>query len=133
MAVAADFIARTSAETIAGPSAHLAIVETGSDRAIGSISRHGPVEHRAMIGYWLAPAARGRGLASRAVRIIAGWSLETTEVIRLEIFTEPDNEASGAVATRSGFEFEGMRRAWLLDRDGHPLDCPFYVMVRPGA
>ncbi len=44
-----------------------------------------------------------------------------------------DNEASGRVAVRAGFEREGIRRAWDLDRDGRPIDVIFYVLVRDAA
>lgn len=133
MAVAADFVARRDAETMAGPSAHLAIADAVTDRAIGSISRHGPDGHRAMFGYWLAPVARGRGRMTRALVRMVDWSLATTDVIRLELYTDVDNDASGRVAARAGFEFEGVRRAWDLDRDGRPVDCRFYVRIRHGA
>jgi RimJ/RimL family protein N-acetyltransferase len=133
MAVAMDFVARRAAETTAGPSAHLAIADAVTDRAIGSISRHGPDGHRAMFGYWLAPVERGRGRMTRALVRMVDWTLATTDAIRLELYTDLENDASGAVATRAGFEFEGVRRAWDLDRDGRPIDCRFYVRVGPGA
>lgn len=130
MAVATDFVARRDAETTAGPSAHLAIADAMTDRAIGSISRHGPDGHRAMFGYWLAPGARGQGRMTRALLRIVDWSLATTDVIRLELYTDVENDASGSVARRAGFGFEGVRRAWDLDRDGNPMDCRFYVRIR---
>ena len=37
-------------------------------------------EGRASLGYWLTPAARGHGVASRAVRLIAGWAFEGSHV-----------------------------------------------------
>lgn len=126
---ATDFIARANAGTDAGPSAHLAIVDAVGDKLLGSISRHGPDGHRAMFGYWLAPGARGRGIATRALRLIVDWSLATTDAIRLELYTDPENDASGRVAARAGFEREGVRRAWDLDRDGRPIDSVFYVRV----
>ena len=133
MAVATDFVARRDAETTAGPSAHLAIADSETDRAIGSISRHGPDGHRAMFGYWLAPESRGQGRMTRALARMVDWTLTTTDAVRLELYTDVENDASGAVATRAGFELEGVRRAWDLDRDGRPFDCRFYVRIRPGA
>jgi len=128
-ASATDFIAHSNADTDAGPSAHLAIVDAAADRLLGSISRHGPDGHRAMFGYWLAPAARGHGFATRALRLIVDWSLATTDVIRLELYTDVENDSSGRVAIRAGFEREGVRRAWDLDRDGRPIDSVFYVRI----
>lgn len=130
------FVANAAEESATGPSAHFAIVDPATDRLLGAISRHGPADppgHRAAVGYWLAREARGRGIATRAVRVLADWTLATTDVIRLELYTDVDNERSGRVALRSGLEFEGVRRAWDLDRDGRPIDAAFYVLIRrPG-
>jgi ribosomal-protein-alanine N-acetyltransferase len=39
-----------------------------------SLNAVDPHNSRASLGYWLTPAARGRGVASRAVRLISGWA-----------------------------------------------------------
>ena len=70
----------------------------------------------------------GRGFATRALRLIADWSLREG-FVRLELFTHPDNSASGEVAQRAGFTFEGVRRAWDTDRDGNPEDGLLYVRL----
>ena len=107
MAVATGYVAFAAADTEAGPSAHLAIVDAVDDTVLGAISRHGGDGHRAAFGYWLAPDARGRGVATRALRLIVDWTLATTAVIRLELYTDPDNDASGAVALRVGIRTRG--------------------------
>jgi RimJ/RimL family protein N-acetyltransferase len=106
------FVTNAAEESASGPSTHFAIVDPATDRLLGSISRHGPNGHRAAVGYWLAPEARGRGVATRAVRLLVDWTFGTTAVIRLELYTDAGNERSGRVARRAGFEFEGIRRAW---------------------
>jgi len=129
------FVAHSREDSATGPSAHFAITDAASGVLLGAISRHGPtapIRHRAMVGYWLAPAARGRGVATGAVRLLVDWTFQTTDVIRMELYTDVANERSGRVALRAGFEFEGIRRAWDLDRDGRPLDAAFYVELRPG-
>lgn len=107
-----------------------AIVDPATGKLLGAIARHGPFGHRAQFGYWLAPSARGRGVATRALRLIVDWTIATTELIRLELYTDVANDASGRVAERAGFEREGVRRAWYLDREGRPLDAMFYVRLR---
>jgi len=133
MAVAAGYVAYAAEATETGPDVNLAIVDAASDSLLGAISRHGGDGHRAAFGYWLAPEARGRGVATRALRLLVDWTLATTQVIRFELYTDPDNDASGRVALRAGFEREGVRRAWDLDREGRPIDSVFYVRVRPDA
>lgn len=107
-----------------------AIVDAATGGGLGAIARHGPFGHRYAFGYWLAPEARGRGIATRALRLVVDWTLSTTDAIRLELFTDVANDASGRVATRAGFEREGIRRAWAVGRDGRPVDSVFYVRIR---
>lgn len=64
------------------------------------------------LGYWIVPAARGRGLACRAVGLLTGWALET--FARVEAWVEPDNTASQRVLAANGFEREGLLRGFLV-------------------
>jgi RimJ/RimL family protein N-acetyltransferase len=66
---------------------------------------------RASVGYWLTPAARGRGAATQAVRLLARWAFAELGVARLELTCGPDNEASQRVAERCGFAREGLLRS----------------------
>lgn len=129
-ASAEDFVEARRHDEDGGEESGFAIVDAETDELLGAIARHGPFGHRALFGYWLAPGARGRGVATRALHLIVDWTLATTDVIRLELYTDVANNASGRVAERVGFEREGVRRAWDLDRDGRPLDAMFYVRLR---
>jgi RimJ/RimL family protein N-acetyltransferase len=128
---AAGFIEDSRRLTETGTAIHLAIADARSRAMLGAISRHPLHDRRATFGYWLAPEGRGRGVATRALRLITDMTLATTDVIRLELYTDLENDRSGRVAERVGFEREGIRRAWDIDRDGRPMDVVFYVKVRP--
>jgi RimJ/RimL family protein N-acetyltransferase/peptidase E len=71
----------------------LAITEDGGE-LLGAISLSG-----SSLGYWLRPTARGRGLASEALRAVADWSGRDD----LYLTIHPDNTASRRVAERAGF------------------------------
>jgi RimJ/RimL family protein N-acetyltransferase len=58
---------------------------------------------QAEVGWWLAPDHRGRGYASRAVRLLADWAVGELSVERLVARCHRANPASGAVARRAGF------------------------------
>ena len=60
-------------------------------------------QRAADVGYWLAAPARGRGIATRAVELVAGWAFETLGLERLELRAQEHNHASRAVAGRAGF------------------------------
>ena len=77
------------------------------------------------IGYWVAPLARGRGLATRAVALLDGWARETLRLRTVEILVHRDNGPSRRVAERCGFTDTGeLRRA----PRGEDPDEPAYVV-----
>lgn len=59
------------------------------------------------VGYWVAPQARRRGVASSATVLISRWAGEVFELDRIELYTDPGNVASRAVAARAGFRPDG--------------------------
>jgi ribosomal-protein-alanine N-acetyltransferase len=66
----------------------------------------------AEIGYWTAPWARGRGVTTNAVRLLARWSLAEFELRRIELVIAVENTASNRVAERAGFTNEGVLRQY---------------------
>jgi hypothetical protein len=81
---------------------------------------------------YAADAARGRGAASRAVALLAGWAFGPLRLDRVELRIDKHNLASLAVAARTGF-----------DRVPEPLlprpetarfvDDIFFARMSPGA
>lgn len=62
------------------------------------------------VGYWTAPWARGRGVASEAARVVTDWALEDQGFQRVELLAATGNAASGKVAVNAGFRREGILR-----------------------
>jgi RimJ/RimL family protein N-acetyltransferase len=62
------------------------------------------------IGYMVAPAARGRGIAPRAVELLTRWGFDELGLIRLELRIDVRNSASERVAERSGYRRDGVLR-----------------------
>lgn len=65
----------------------------------------------AELGYVVAPEARGRGVATEALRRLTAWAFEELEMIRLELLISVDNAASKKVADRCGYVREGVLRS----------------------
>jgi RimJ/RimL family protein N-acetyltransferase len=84
----------------------------------------------AAVGYWLAPGARGRGLATHAVRLLAQWAFAELGLARLELTCGPDNEASQRVAERCGFVREGLLRSHVPFKEAR-RDSVIYSLL-PG-
>ena len=113
-----------------GTGAPFAIVDAGTDTILGAVTRFGPEGHQATVGLWLAPDARGRGVGTRALRLLADWTFATTPVIRFDCFIMVGNEPSERMVERAGFQREGVLRAWDVHHGGVPVDCVVYARLR---
>ncbi|MBX6386797.1 MAG: GNAT family N-acetyltransferase [Microbispora sp.] len=87
------------------------IADAATDEVLGTVGlkpqdRYGVAE----VGYWLAPWARGRGVATAAVRAIAERAF-ARGVPRITLRAAVDNIPSQQVALRCGFAHEGVLRA----------------------
>jgi RimJ/RimL family protein N-acetyltransferase/nitrite reductase/ring-hydroxylating ferredoxin subunit len=113
-----------------GTGYEFAIVDAARDRYVGSIGIHlGPNPRRHAVGYLVAPEARRRGYAVRALRLVTRWGFENLGIERLALWTLPGNIASQAVAEKAGFRFEGLARNWEADPNDGPLDAVMYSMT----
>ena len=111
-----------------GRGAELAITVDGD--LVGSIHLVFHGEWRASVAYWLAAEARGNGYATRSVRLLTGWAFETFDpLVRIELWSIVGNDASDAVARRSGFVEEGVLRSRLPYRGGY-RDVRCFSLVR---
>ena len=89
-----------------------AVVDGADGGVLGGISLHSvdAVQNDASIGYWTAAAARGRGVAAAAVDAACRWAFESLPVDRIEACHAVENTASGRVAEKAGFTYEGLLR-----------------------
>ena len=97
-----------------GEELNLALVDPADDDLVlggGSLYDVTVGDRRARIGYWLTAEARGRGVATRTVRLLCRWAFSELALARLEITFGPDNTASQRVAERCGFVREGLLRS----------------------
>lgn len=75
-------------------------------------------DNTAEIGFWLTPAARGRGLVTRAALLVSAVGLDHTALAfeRLEWRAFVGNHSSAAVARRAGYHYEGLIRGGGMQR-----------------
>jgi [ribosomal protein S5]-alanine N-acetyltransferase len=60
----------------------------------------------ANVGWWVSPEARGRGVATRAVTLLARWARTELGLSAVAV-VDPANRASMRVAERAGVELRG--------------------------
>jgi [ribosomal protein S5]-alanine N-acetyltransferase len=90
------------------------VTEAGEDVSLGAVIASRRHRDNWEIAYLARGEGRGRGVMTRAVRLLCDWLLEQG-VGRIELRTHPDNEASQKLAQRAGFQREGLERKsiWL--------------------
>jgi RimJ/RimL family protein N-acetyltransferase len=121
------FLAIAAAEARAGEGVALAIADAG-DRLVGTIGlMELDGEGHGEIGYWTAPEARGRGLATRAVVLLRDWAHEALGLTAIDILAHRDNRPSQVVAERAGFEDTGQIRSVTRMPPGRQHGYKLYV------
>lgn len=85
-----------------------AVVDVTTDQAVGSAGLWLNPDRPATAGYAVAPSFRGRGYATAALTALTGFAWTHPGIDRVELYVEPDNAASLAVAGRCGYRAEGL-------------------------
>jgi RimJ/RimL family protein N-acetyltransferase len=80
------------------------------------------------IAYWVAAEARGRGVATRSVRLLVehAWRLGLR---RVELWAHVDNQASQRVAERAGLRRDRVQRGLVTSKGA--WDVVWYGLDRP--
>jgi RimJ/RimL family protein N-acetyltransferase len=127
---AEEYLARAEARRELGDELALAIASSEDDRLLGSLSvRVASRENqRGELGYLVFSHARGRGVATRAVRLLARYAFQRLGLRRLEILAAVENEASQRVAEKAGFTREGVLRSYM-DNRGTRLDMVSWSLL----
>ena len=74
------------------------------------------------IGYRVAPWARNRGIATKALRAVTEWSFDALSLRRIQLFHSVANPASCRVAIKGAYQLEGTLRSAMVAGDGRRYD-----------
>jgi RimJ/RimL family protein N-acetyltransferase len=102
---ARGWIATHEASWARGEGAELAMTAANDGRLLGSLGLL-PIDWDRRIvtaGYWVVARERGRGVATRALRLGTDWALGTIGLAAVELVTMVGNVASERVAHKAGF------------------------------
>jgi RimJ/RimL family protein N-acetyltransferase len=93
--------------------------------------RGAPLDLRkAEIGMWIRGSFAGRGLGTRALRMMLKWGFEDWPWERLSWHCDTRNIASARVAQKNGMVLEGTLRSDALDVEGRRRDTYVFSMLR---
>lgn len=129
-ASARQFLADQAAAAAAGQGLNFAVRRAGTPLLCGSMGiRFAGRPGEGEIGYWISPDARGEGLASRGIRVLARWAIDRFALQRVEMLVQPGNVASQRACCRAGATEEGVRRRGLLMEGHEPCDAVVYSLT----
>ena len=113
-----------------GTAVSVVIADAATDELVGTVAiRRIPAERgRWSVGYWVAPWARRRGVATTAVTMIARFGFEELDAARIDLLAEPENVASVRVAEGAGFRREGLLREEIVIK-GKAHDVFMYTLL----
>ena len=100
-------LARAEEQWRSGAAAPFVIADASSDRALGLVNLQ--FGEDATVAVSVFPAERGRGIASRAMRLAATWGLRDLGLRRVVAEAAADNVASIRAIEKAGFRREGLR------------------------
>jgi RimJ/RimL family protein N-acetyltransferase len=108
-----------------------AIVDASSGELLGSVSLHhlSAANARAEAGYWVMPAARGRGVAGRGLAAATAYGFGVLQVERVELYHAAGNVGSCRAADKAGFVLEGTTRRSYRYGDGALHDEHLHARV----
>jgi RimJ/RimL family protein N-acetyltransferase len=123
--------ARSTSHWLAGERADLVILDAATGTVAGDIGLYyqEPQTGQAMIGYSVLPAWRGRGYATRAARLLAGWAFTSVGIARLVAGTMPGNVGSQRVLEKAGFRREGLQLQRLPGAGSGRVDDVLFALL----
>jgi RimJ/RimL family protein N-acetyltransferase/ADP-ribose pyrophosphatase YjhB (NUDIX family) len=89
---------------------HVGFVVEHEGTIVGAVDVRKVAEGTGELSWTLYAGQRGKGYATRAVRLLSDYAIDVLGLGRVEAKIEPGNEKSIRVATRAGLRREGVRR-----------------------
>ena len=102
-----DSLARAEEQWRSGAAAPFVIADAGDDRALGLVNLQ--FGEDATLAVSVFPEERGRGIASKAMRLAATWGLRELGLRRVVAEAAADNLASIRAIEKAGFRRQGLR------------------------
>ena len=103
--------------------------EYAGNVSIHGLTKEGHYRHAAKIGYCTHPRYRGKGITSKAVKIVTDYAFKKYHLKRISGWCRTFNKASARVLEKAGYKLEGIMRKNKF-KDGKYLDDMIWAKVR---
>ena len=124
-----DSVSRAQEQWRTGSGTPFVIADATDDRPLGLLNlQFGEDEEVAGLAVSVFPQARGRGVASKALRLGATWGLRELGLCRVFAEAAVDNPASIRAIEKAGFQREGILRAHCKTH-GQRHDCVMFSLL----
>jgi [ribosomal protein S5]-alanine N-acetyltransferase len=126
---------RYAEDTHAGITCPFLMFRAGDETLVGGINLNGiqrGVAQMCSVGYWVGERHARQGFAREALQLAVGHAFDTLDLHRVEANCLPSNLPSRRLIETSGFQFEGMSRAYLMI-NGRWEDHLRFAVVRDDA
>ena len=129
---ALDFIERQHNRLETGVGYSFCVAELAGDTALGTAGLWiaDLAKGRATVGFTVAPFARRRGVAVKALGAVTAFGWTLSDLFRIELYVEPWNVGSVRTAEAAGYVREGLLRSHQ-PIGGRRADMLLYASLRP--
>lgn len=132
---ATTYIDKGAEAAAAGDYIQWAVADVETDQLIGVVGLPRMARGSAEVGYWTHPDARGRGVTTEAVALLATYAFSDAasgglDLHRLFLRAAEGNAGSHQVALKNGFVRTGTERGSERLRDGCWSDVGLYDLLR---
>jgi RimJ/RimL family protein N-acetyltransferase len=107
---------------------HLVIADRVDDTYLGEVMVVIGEHRTGEFGCGLVEGARGRGIATEALRMFVVWSVTAIDIRRLQVLVAEENTTALRLAERVGFTPEGVLRSYW-DQGGDRVDVVMLSML----
>ena len=107
------------------------VIEKADGVSVGfvDLQRYDPLHHRAEVGIVVVPEQQRQGLASEALRLLAGYVSSHLGIHQLYALVPEGNVASAALFWKCGYAKTATLRDWLNCTDGWQAVDVFQLII----
>lgn len=112
-----EYVASSTGDIYRDGQLRLMIDEDGSTMGCIDLFDFDPRNRKAAIGMYIAPHARGRGIGTKAVKLIEEYAFGFLKLRMLYAIIATKNTACSTIYKKEGYEPSSTLKAWTIEDD----------------